>query len=135
MYELEKKKQTVPLNKFGSVMKNDIYCHWIDYSETVFDFVSRNVANHTLVQRRKLNPVKAFELMAKEKHRKHGKGIEEANADRNRPLFFIDFPFFIHGRISVEAGTFLNDFQELVQEKTIKHLISFMELWNSICFN
>ncbi|KAL0207763.1 hypothetical protein P9112_012391 [Eukaryota sp. TZLM1-RC] len=112
--------ETLSLNNFGSDDRGDIYCDWIENSEAVVDFVSCNVANDTLVQRRNLNPVKALEFKAKDKHRKYDKDIEEANADRNRPFVFIDFPFSINGRLSVEAGTFLNDFQTMVQEKTMK---------------
>ncbi|KAL0216014.1 hypothetical protein P9112_008198 [Eukaryota sp. TZLM1-RC] len=68
----------------------------------------------------KLNPGDALEFKAKEKHRKYNKDIEEANAGRNTPLVFIAFPFSINGRLSVEAGTFLTDFQKMVQEKTMK---------------
>ncbi|KAL0214200.1 hypothetical protein P9112_006384 [Eukaryota sp. TZLM1-RC] len=84
------------------------------------DFVLCNVANDTLVHRRKLNPVSALDFKAKEKHRKYDKDIEEANAGRNTQLVFSDFPFSINGRLSVEAETFLNDFQKMVQEKTMK---------------
>ncbi|KAL0220046.1 hypothetical protein P9112_005699 [Eukaryota sp. TZLM1-RC] len=118
-------KETLSLNNFGSDIRNDVYCNWIENSEAVVDFVSWNVADDTLVQRRKLNLVSALEFKAKEKHRKYDKDFEEANADRNRPLVFIAFPFSINGRLSVEAETFLNDFQKMVQEKTMKDLISF----------
>ncbi|KAL0223456.1 hypothetical protein P9112_002846 [Eukaryota sp. TZLM1-RC] len=119
-------KETLSLNNFGSDDRGNVYCDWIDNSEAVVDFVSCNVANDTLVQRRKLNPVTALDFKAHKKHRKCGKDIEEANVDRNRPLVFIDFPFSINGRLSVEAGTFLNDFQKMVQEKTIKRFAVFL---------
>ncbi|KAL0215263.1 hypothetical protein P9112_007447 [Eukaryota sp. TZLM1-RC] len=121
-------KETLSLNSFGSDGRGDVYCDWIENSEAVVDFVSCNVANDTLVQKRKLNPVSALEFKAKEKHRKYDKGIGEANADRNRQLF-IGFPFSINGRLSVEAGTFLNNFQKMVQEKTMKKFNIF--LWCS----
>ncbi|KAL0219571.1 hypothetical protein P9112_005224 [Eukaryota sp. TZLM1-RC] len=99
-------KETLSLNNFGSDDKGEIYCDWIENSEAVVDFVFCNVANDTLVQGRKLNAVDALEFKAKEKHRKYDKDIEETNADRNRPLVFIAFPFSINGRLSVEAETF-----------------------------
>ncbi|KAL0205599.1 hypothetical protein P9112_000906 [Eukaryota sp. TZLM1-RC] len=113
-------KEKLSLNNFGSDDRADVYCDWIDNSEAVVDFVSCNVANDTLVHRRKLSPLSALEFKAKEKHRKYDKDIEEANADRNRPLVFIAFPFSINGRLSVEAGTSLNDFQKMVQVQTMK---------------
>ncbi|KAL0225573.1 hypothetical protein P9112_012897 [Eukaryota sp. TZLM1-RC] len=127
-------KETLSLNNFGFDDRGDIYCDWIENSEAVDNFVSCNVANDTLVERRKLNPVSAFEFRAKEKHRKYDKYIEEANAnDRNRSLGFIAFPFSINGRLSVEARTFSNDFQTRVQEKTMKRFdIFFVALSNSI---
>ncbi|KAL0205780.1 hypothetical protein P9112_001087 [Eukaryota sp. TZLM1-RC] len=110
-------KETLSLNNFGSDDRGDVNCDWIDNSEAVVDFVSCNVANDTLVHRRKLNPVDAFDFRPKEKHRKYDKYIEEANADRNTPLVFITFPFSINGNfIKDKAGTFLNDFQKVVQE-------------------
>ncbi|KAL0215432.1 hypothetical protein P9112_007616 [Eukaryota sp. TZLM1-RC] len=96
----------------------DVHCDWIDNSEVVVDFVSCNVANDTLVQSRKFNPVYALESKAK-KLRRYGKDIEEANVDRNRPLVFIAFPFSINGRLSVEAAIFFDDFQKMV-DKTMK---------------
>ncbi|KAL0211087.1 hypothetical protein P9112_009385 [Eukaryota sp. TZLM1-RC] len=102
------------LNNFGSDDRGVVYCDWIDNSATVVDFVSCNVANDTLVYRRKLNLVGALEFKAKEKHRKYDKYIEEANAGRTRPLVLISFPFSINGTLSVEAGTFLNGFQKMV---------------------
>ncbi|KAL0207773.1 hypothetical protein P9112_012401 [Eukaryota sp. TZLM1-RC] len=75
-------KETLSLNNFGSDDRGDIYCDWIENSEAVVDFVSCNVANDFLVQRRKLNPVTALEFKAKEKPRKYDKDIEEANVDR-----------------------------------------------------
>ncbi|KAL0224532.1 hypothetical protein P9112_003922 [Eukaryota sp. TZLM1-RC] len=78
---------------------------------------------------RKLNPVAALDFKAKEKHRKYDKDIEEANVDRNTQLVFIAFPFSINGRLSVEAETFLNDFQKMVQEKTMRRFDIF--LWRS----
>ncbi|KAL0215118.1 hypothetical protein P9112_007302 [Eukaryota sp. TZLM1-RC] len=121
-------KETLSLNNFGSDDRGDVYCDWIDNSEAIVDFVSCNVAN-TLVHRRKLNPVTALDFKAKEKHRKYDKDIEEANADRNTQLVFIAFPFSINGRLSDEAETFLNDFQKMVQEKTMKRFDIF--LWRS----
>ncbi|KAL0218669.1 hypothetical protein P9112_004322 [Eukaryota sp. TZLM1-RC] len=106
-------KETLSLNDFGSDDRGDVYCDWIDNSEAIVDFVSCNVANDTLVHRRKLNPVSALEVKAKEKNRKYDKDIEEANADRNRSLAVITFPFAINGRLSVEAGTYFNDFQKI----------------------
>ncbi|KAL0219784.1 hypothetical protein P9112_005437 [Eukaryota sp. TZLM1-RC] len=104
--------ETLSLNNFGSDDRDDVYCDWIENSEAIVDFVSCNVANDTLVHRRKLNPVSALDFKAKEKHRKYDKAIEEANADRNTQLVFIAFPFTINRRLSVEAETFLNDFQK-----------------------
>ncbi|KAL0207518.1 hypothetical protein P9112_012146 [Eukaryota sp. TZLM1-RC] len=103
-------KETLSLNNFGSDDRSDVYCNWIDNSEAIVEFVSCNVANDTLVHRRKLNPVSALDFKAKEKHRKYDKDIEEANADRNTQLVFIAFLYSINGRLSVEAETFLNDF-------------------------
>ncbi|KAL0208081.1 hypothetical protein P9112_010668 [Eukaryota sp. TZLM1-RC] len=97
-----------------------MYTDWIDNSEAIVDFVSCYVANDTLVHRRKLNPVSVLDFKAKEKHRKYDKDIEEVNAGRNTPLVFIAFPFSMNGRLSVEAETFLNDFQKMVQEQTMK---------------
>ncbi|KAL0215808.1 hypothetical protein P9112_007992 [Eukaryota sp. TZLM1-RC] len=122
-------KETLSLNNFGSDDRGEVYCDWIENSEAVVDFVSCNVANDTLGQRRKLNPVSALKFKAKEKHRKYDKDIEKANADRNRPLVFIAFPFLINGRLSVEAETFLNGFQKMLQEKTMKRFDIF--LWRS----
>ncbi|KAL0222683.1 hypothetical protein P9112_002073 [Eukaryota sp. TZLM1-RC] len=99
-------KETLSLNNFGSDDRGDVYCDWIDNSEAIVDFVSCNVANDTLVHRRKLNPVAALDFKAKEKHRKYDKEIEDANIDRNTQLVFIAFPFSINGRLSVEAETF-----------------------------
>ncbi|KAL0207342.1 hypothetical protein P9112_011970 [Eukaryota sp. TZLM1-RC] len=120
-------KDTLPLNNFGSDDRGDVYCHLIENSEAVVDFVSCNAANDTLVQRRKLNPVAALEFKAKEKHGKYGKDIEEANADRNRPFVFLAFPFSISRRLSVEAATFLNDFQKMAQENTMKRFDIFYD--------
>ncbi|KAL0215786.1 hypothetical protein P9112_007970 [Eukaryota sp. TZLM1-RC] len=122
-------KETLSLNNFGSDDRGDVYCDWFDNSEAIVDFVSCNVANDTLVHRRKFNPVSAFEFKAKEKHRKYEKDIEEANADRNTQLVFIAFPFLINGRLSDEAETILNDFQKMIQEKTMKRFDIF--LWCS----
>ncbi|KAL0208226.1 hypothetical protein P9112_010813 [Eukaryota sp. TZLM1-RC] len=58
-------KETVSLNNFGSNDRGDIYCDCIDNFEGVVDFVSCNVANDILVQRRKLNPVSALDFKAK----------------------------------------------------------------------
>ncbi|KAL0224306.1 hypothetical protein P9112_003696 [Eukaryota sp. TZLM1-RC] len=110
-------KETLSLNNFGSD------------DRAIVDFVSCNVANDTLVHRRKLNPGAALDFKAKEKHRKYDKEIEDANVDRNTQLVFIAFPFSINGRLSVEAETFLDDFQKLVQEKTMKRFDTF--LWRS----
>ncbi|KAL0216572.1 hypothetical protein P9112_008756 [Eukaryota sp. TZLM1-RC] len=122
-------KETLSLNNFGSDDRGDVYCDWIDNSEAIVDFVSCNVANDTLVHRTKLNPVSALDLKANEKHRKYDKEIEDANVDRNTQLVFIAFPFSINGRLSVEAETFLDDFQEMVKEKTMKRFDIF--LWRS----
>ncbi|KAL0204955.1 hypothetical protein P9112_000262 [Eukaryota sp. TZLM1-RC] len=122
-------KETLSLNNFGFDDRGDVYCDWIDNSEAIVDFVSCNVANDTLVHRRKLNPVTALDFNAKEKHRKYDKDIEEANADRNTQLVFIAFPFSINGRFSDTAETFLNDFQKMVQEQTMKRFDIF--LWRS----
>ncbi|KAL0214962.1 hypothetical protein P9112_007146 [Eukaryota sp. TZLM1-RC] len=122
-------KETLSLNNFGSDDRGDVYCDWIDNSEAIVDFVSCNVANDTLVHRRKLNPVAALDFKAKEKHRKYDKEIEDANIDRNTQLVFIAFPFSINGRLSVEAETFLDDFQKMVKEKTMKRFDIF--LWRS----
>ncbi|KAL0226896.1 hypothetical protein P9112_014220 [Eukaryota sp. TZLM1-RC] len=111
-------KETLSLNNFGFDDRGDVYCDWIENSEAVVDSVSCNVANDTLVQRRRLNPVRALEFKAKEKHRKYDKDIEEPNADRKRAPVFYCFP--INGRLSVEAGTILKDSQKMVQEKTMK---------------
>ncbi|KAL0224511.1 hypothetical protein P9112_003901 [Eukaryota sp. TZLM1-RC] len=46
-------KETLSLNNFGSDDRGDVYCDWIDNSEAIVDFVSCNVANDTLVHRRK----------------------------------------------------------------------------------
>ncbi|KAL0205039.1 hypothetical protein P9112_000346 [Eukaryota sp. TZLM1-RC] len=105
-------KETLSLNNFGSDDRGDVYCDWIDNFEAIVDFVSYKVANDTLVHRRKLNPVTALDLKAKEKHRKYDKDIEEANADRNTQLVFIAFLFSINGKLSDEAETLLNDFQK-----------------------
>ncbi|KAL0215858.1 hypothetical protein P9112_008042 [Eukaryota sp. TZLM1-RC] len=99
-------KETLSLKNFSSDDRGDVYCDWIDNSEAIVDFVSCNVANDTLVHRRKLNPVTALDFKAKEKHRKYDKDIEEANVDRNTQLVFIAFPFSINGRLSDEAETF-----------------------------
>ncbi|KAL0211359.1 hypothetical protein P9112_009657 [Eukaryota sp. TZLM1-RC] len=72
-------KETLSLNHFGSDDRDDVYCDWIENSEAVVDFVFCNVANDTLVQNRKLNPVKALEFKAKEEQRKYDKDIEEVN--------------------------------------------------------
>ncbi|KAL0204866.1 hypothetical protein P9112_000173 [Eukaryota sp. TZLM1-RC] len=101
----------------------------IENSEAVVDFVSCNVASDSSIQRRKLNPEDALEFKLQEKHRKYDKDIEEANADRNGILVFIAFPFSINGRLSVEAGTFLNGFQKMVQEKSMKRFD--ILLWRS----
>ncbi|KAL0218523.1 hypothetical protein P9112_004176 [Eukaryota sp. TZLM1-RC] len=122
-------KETLSLNNFGSDDRGDVYCDWIDNSEAIVDCVSCNVANDTLVHRRKLNPVTALDFKAEEKHRKYDKVIEEANADRKTQLVFIAFPFSINGRLSDEAEYFLNDFQKMVQEKTMKRFDIF--LWRS----
>ncbi|KAL0219690.1 hypothetical protein P9112_005343 [Eukaryota sp. TZLM1-RC] len=46
-------KETLSLNNFGSDDRGDVYCDWIDNSEAIVDFVSCNVANDTLVHRKK----------------------------------------------------------------------------------
>ncbi|KAL0205412.1 hypothetical protein P9112_000719 [Eukaryota sp. TZLM1-RC] len=61
-----------------------------------------------------------LDFKAKERHRKYDKDTEEANVDRNTQLVFIAFPFSINGRLSHEAETFLNDFQKMVKEKTMR---------------
>ncbi|KAL0207192.1 hypothetical protein P9112_011820 [Eukaryota sp. TZLM1-RC] len=66
-------KETLSLNNLGSDDRGDVYCDWIENSEAVVDFVSCNVANGTLVQRRKLNPVSALEFKATEYNRKKAK--------------------------------------------------------------
>ncbi|KAL0214894.1 hypothetical protein P9112_007078 [Eukaryota sp. TZLM1-RC] len=114
--------QTASLNNFGS----DVCCDWTEISKAVVAFVSCNVANDTLVQRRKLNPVSALEFKAKEKHRKYDKDITDASADRNTQLVFIAFPFSINGRLLDEAETFLDDFQKMVQDKTMKRFDIFL---------
>ncbi|KAL0207664.1 hypothetical protein P9112_012292 [Eukaryota sp. TZLM1-RC] len=58
-------KKTISQNNFGSDDRGDVYCDWIDNSEAIVDFVSCNVANDTLVHRRKLNPVTALDFKAK----------------------------------------------------------------------
>ncbi|KAL0219210.1 hypothetical protein P9112_004863 [Eukaryota sp. TZLM1-RC] len=121
---------TIPLTSLNLPnFGGDVYFDWTDNSEAIVDFVSCNVANDTLVHRRKLNPVAALDFKAKEKHRKYDKDIEEANVDRNTQLVFIAFPFSINGRLSVEAETLLNDFQKMVQEKTMRRFDIF--LWRS----
>ncbi|KAL0223186.1 hypothetical protein P9112_002576 [Eukaryota sp. TZLM1-RC] len=110
-------KETLSLNNFGFGDRGDIYCDWIENSEADVDFVSCNVANDTLFQGRKLNPIDAFEFKVKKKHRKYDRDIEEANVHRNRPLVLITFPFSINGRPSVEAKTFVNDFQKWFKNK------------------
>ncbi|KAL0211363.1 hypothetical protein P9112_009661 [Eukaryota sp. TZLM1-RC] len=59
-------KETLSLQNFGSDDRGDISCDWTDNSEAIVDFVSCNVANDILVQRKKINPVKALEFKAKE---------------------------------------------------------------------
>ncbi|KAL0220021.1 hypothetical protein P9112_005674 [Eukaryota sp. TZLM1-RC] len=116
-------RKTLSLNKFWFEGRDDIYCYWIDNSELVVDFVSCNVANDSLVQRRTLSPVDAVDAVESkvdEKQRKYVKDIGEANADRKTPLVFIVVPFSMNERLSVEAGNFLNDFHKLVQEETMK---------------
>ncbi|KAL0207398.1 hypothetical protein P9112_012026 [Eukaryota sp. TZLM1-RC] len=119
-------KETLSLNNFGSDHRGVIHCDYIDNSEAIVDFVSCNVANDSLVYRRKLIQVSALDFKANEKHKKYDKDIEEANAGRNAQLVFIAFPFSINGRLSVEAETFLNDFQKMVQEKTMKRFDIFL---------
>ncbi|KAL0216659.1 hypothetical protein P9112_008843 [Eukaryota sp. TZLM1-RC] len=92
-------KETLSLNNFDFDDRGDVYCDFLENNEAVVDFVSCNVANDILVQRRKVNAVSALEFKAKEKHRKYDKDIEEANADGNRSLVFIVFPFSINGRL------------------------------------
>ncbi|KAL0219040.1 hypothetical protein P9112_004693 [Eukaryota sp. TZLM1-RC] len=57
-------KETLSLNNFDSDDRGDICCDWIENFETLVDFVSCNVANDTLVQKGKLNPVNALEFKA-----------------------------------------------------------------------
>ncbi|KAL0216398.1 hypothetical protein P9112_008582 [Eukaryota sp. TZLM1-RC] len=92
-------KETIFLNNFGFDDRGDVYCDWTDNSEVIVDFVSCNVANDTLVHRRKLNPVSALDFKAKENHRKYENDIEKVNADGNTQLVFIAFPFSINGRL------------------------------------
>ncbi|KAL0205924.1 hypothetical protein P9112_001231 [Eukaryota sp. TZLM1-RC] len=58
-------KETLSLNNFSSDDRGNVYCDWTDNSEAIVDFVSCKVAIHTLVHRRKLNPVSALDLTAK----------------------------------------------------------------------
>ncbi|KAL0223123.1 hypothetical protein P9112_002513 [Eukaryota sp. TZLM1-RC] len=109
-------KETLSLNNFGSDDRGDVYCDWIDNSEAIVYFVSCNVANDIWFTEENL-------IL------KYDKDIEEANAERNTQLVSIAFPFSINGRLSDEAETFLNDFQKLVQEKTMKRFDIF--LWRS----
>ncbi|KAL0224113.1 hypothetical protein P9112_003503 [Eukaryota sp. TZLM1-RC] len=67
-------KETFSLNNFGSDDRGDLL---LTLS------LSCNVANDTLVHRRKLNPVSAPDFKAKEKHRRYDKDIEVANTGRN----------------------------------------------------
>ncbi|KAL0205115.1 hypothetical protein P9112_000422 [Eukaryota sp. TZLM1-RC] len=110
-------KETLSLNNFGSDDRGDVYCDWIDNSEAIVDFVSCNVANDT------------FGSQKKNLILKYDKEIEDANIDRNTQLVFIAFPFSINGRLSVEAETFLDDFQKMVKAKTMKRFDIF--LWRS----
>ncbi|KAL0226449.1 hypothetical protein P9112_013773 [Eukaryota sp. TZLM1-RC] len=45
-------KEALSLNNFSSDDRGDVYCDWIEKPEAVVDFVSCNVANDFLVQRR-----------------------------------------------------------------------------------
>ncbi|KAL0216661.1 hypothetical protein P9112_008845 [Eukaryota sp. TZLM1-RC] len=110
-------KETLLLNNFGFDDRGDVYCDLLENTEAVVDSVSCYVANDSLVQRRKLNPVDALEFRAKEKHRKYDKDTKKANANRNRPLVFIAFPFSIHRRLSIAAKYLLNHFQKLVKKQ------------------
>ncbi|KAL0226754.1 hypothetical protein P9112_014078 [Eukaryota sp. TZLM1-RC] len=74
-------KETLSLNNFGSDDRGDVYCDWIDNSEAAVDFVSCNVANETLVQRRKLNPVDALEFKANENMTKISKKLMVIETD------------------------------------------------------
>ncbi|KAL0210730.1 hypothetical protein P9112_009028 [Eukaryota sp. TZLM1-RC] len=53
-------KETLSLNNCGSDDRGDVYCDWIENSEAIVDFVSCNVANDTLIQRRKLKRTLEF---------------------------------------------------------------------------
>ncbi|KAL0226658.1 hypothetical protein P9112_013982 [Eukaryota sp. TZLM1-RC] len=46
-------KETLSFNNFGSDDRGDVYCDWIQNSEAAVDFVSCNVANDILVQKKK----------------------------------------------------------------------------------
>ncbi|KAL0214886.1 hypothetical protein P9112_007070 [Eukaryota sp. TZLM1-RC] len=59
-------KETLSLNNFGSDDRGDVYCDWIEISEAIVNFVFCNVANDTLVHRRKLNSVSALDFKQKE---------------------------------------------------------------------
>ncbi|KAL0206913.1 hypothetical protein P9112_012624 [Eukaryota sp. TZLM1-RC] len=84
-------KETLSLNNFGSDYRGDMYCDWIDNSDFLVDFVSCNVANNTLVQKRKFNPVKALEFKGNEKHRKYDEDIEDVDFDWKRLLVLLFF--------------------------------------------
>ncbi|KAL0205247.1 hypothetical protein P9112_000554 [Eukaryota sp. TZLM1-RC] len=124
-------KETLPLKNIGSDDRGDVNCDFIENSEAVVDFVSCNVANDNLVHKGKLNPVSALEFKAKEKHRKYDK-VKDTNAGRNRPLVFIVFPFSINVKLSVETGTFLNDYHKMLQQKTV---IGFDNFYGAFGFN
>ncbi|KAL0210275.1 hypothetical protein P9112_010359 [Eukaryota sp. TZLM1-RC] len=126
-------KQTRSLNNFASGDKVDVYCDWIDNSEAIFDFVSCNDANDTVVHRGKLDPVSVLDFKAKEKHRKYDKDTEEANVDRNIQLVFIAFLFSINERLSDDEETVLNDFQKMVQKNNEKIWYLLMAFTDSIC--
>ncbi|KAL0204852.1 hypothetical protein P9112_000159 [Eukaryota sp. TZLM1-RC] len=70
VYQRDSAEEALSLNSFGSNDRGDVYCEWIENSEAAVDFVSCNVANDTLVQRRKLNPLRALEFTVQGKTKK-----------------------------------------------------------------
>ncbi|KAL0226877.1 hypothetical protein P9112_014201 [Eukaryota sp. TZLM1-RC] len=86
-------KETLSSNSFGSDDRGNVYCDLIENSEVVIDFVIFSMF--------------FFWFKFKSTHRikfdflnqsvicniREDKDIEEANADRNRPLVSIAFPF------------------------------------------
>ncbi|KAL0204764.1 hypothetical protein P9112_000071 [Eukaryota sp. TZLM1-RC] len=87
-------KETLSLNNFGSDDRGDVYCDWIDNSEAIVDFVSCNVANDTLVHRRKLNPVAALDFKAKENIENMIKKLKMQMSIEIHSWFFYCFPIF-----------------------------------------